>query len=322
MMPIVSIIIPTFNRAHFIGETLESILDQTYVNWECIVVDDRSTDYTIQLMEFYCSKDNRIKFYERPQNRPRGANACRNYGFEKSQGSFVNWFDSDDLMKEQNLSLKMRTFDEDTDMVIGNSLNFDDKGNFSRPYKLNYEAAVTAENFIGGVIGWITNDILIRRSAVKIAWNENLKSGQEYNFFSRLLYYTNRAKYLKKDVAKRRIHGTSIQQELKIKTIKKKNIELFENEIHLLKDIDKKASKNIIRRSLKRIVRFSYYSISKFTIDKNQFLTLKFLIKKKFMMASVYYLIWVLVNVLTGKGYFLISYTQENITKKKKYSKC
>ena len=80
--PLVSIIIPTYNRAHFIGETLESVLAQTYHNWECIVIDDGSTDYTDELMEFYCEKDSRIQYYHRPSHKPKGANACRNYGFE------------------------------------------------------------------------------------------------------------------------------------------------------------------------------------------------------------------------------------------------
>ena len=83
---IVSIIIPVFNRYQIIGETLNSIINQTYSNWECIVVDDGSSDYTEQLMEFYTQKDPRIIFVRRPDNRPKGANACRNYGFEFKQG--------------------------------------------------------------------------------------------------------------------------------------------------------------------------------------------------------------------------------------------
>ena len=78
MNALVSIIIPTFNRAHLLGETLNSVINQTYSNWECIVVDDGSSDYTEQLMEFYIQKDPRIIFVRRPDNRPKGANACRN----------------------------------------------------------------------------------------------------------------------------------------------------------------------------------------------------------------------------------------------------
>jgi len=98
MNTLVSIIIPTFNRAHLLGETLDSVITQTYSNWECIVVDDGSYDYTEELMDFYSRKNPRIIFVRRPDNRPKGANACRNYGFELSKGKYVNWFDSDNFM--------------------------------------------------------------------------------------------------------------------------------------------------------------------------------------------------------------------------------
>ena len=58
--PLVSIIIPTYNRAQLIGETLDSILEQSYVNWECIVIDDGSTDSTDIVMARYCVKDTRF----------------------------------------------------------------------------------------------------------------------------------------------------------------------------------------------------------------------------------------------------------------------
>lgn len=104
---LISVIIPTYNRADLIGETLESIIAQTYLNWECIVVDDGSTDYTAELMFFYCEKDERVKFFERPKTKNKGANACRNFGFQLSNGEFVNWFDSDDIMHPEFLKKKI-----------------------------------------------------------------------------------------------------------------------------------------------------------------------------------------------------------------------
>ena len=61
--PLISIIIPTYNRAHIIGETLDSIIAQTYTNWECIVVDDGSSDNTAEVMAKYIVKDSRFRYY-------------------------------------------------------------------------------------------------------------------------------------------------------------------------------------------------------------------------------------------------------------------
>ena len=75
--PLVSIIIPTYNRAHLISETLRSIKLQTYQNWECIIIDDGSTDNSAEVIAEFCAQDNRSQFFKRPQNQPKGANTCR-----------------------------------------------------------------------------------------------------------------------------------------------------------------------------------------------------------------------------------------------------
>ena len=114
MSDLVSIIIPTFDRAHLIAETLDSILAQTHQNWECIIVDDGSTDNTEELIATYIAADSRFQFFNRPSDRPKGGNACRNYGFEKSKGDFVNWFDSDDIMLPIFLQEKVQLMQNST----------------------------------------------------------------------------------------------------------------------------------------------------------------------------------------------------------------
>lgn len=94
----VSIIIPTYNSERLIIETLQSISAQTHNLWECILVDDGSTDNTIKVVENYIKEDSRFSIYKRPEDLPKGANACRNYGFKISKGEFLQFFDSDDIM--------------------------------------------------------------------------------------------------------------------------------------------------------------------------------------------------------------------------------
>lgn len=102
-MLLVSIIIPTFNRAHLISETLNSVLLQTYTNWECIVVDDGSIDNTREVVNAFVGKDSRIILILRDENRKKGASTCRNIGIENATGNYIQFLDSDDLISPNKL---------------------------------------------------------------------------------------------------------------------------------------------------------------------------------------------------------------------------
>lgn len=97
--PFFSVIIPTYNRADFIGRTIKSVLNQDFKNFELIVVDDGSTDHTAQVVEGF--DDERIRYYYKT-NAERGA--ARNFGALKSKGEYLNFLDSDDLLYENHLS--------------------------------------------------------------------------------------------------------------------------------------------------------------------------------------------------------------------------
>lgn len=93
-----SIVIPTYNRADFIDKTIQSLLKQTYLNFEIIVIDDGSTDNTEEVVK--AIKDNRIRYYKK-ENAERGA--ARNFGAYKAKGNYINFFDSDDLAYSNHL---------------------------------------------------------------------------------------------------------------------------------------------------------------------------------------------------------------------------
>ena len=93
--PLVSVIMPTYNSAEFIGAAIQSVQNQTYLNWELFVIDDASNDATIALVEDFVSLDSRIKLYQNPKNV--GAGASRNTGIKAAKGSFIAFLDADDL---------------------------------------------------------------------------------------------------------------------------------------------------------------------------------------------------------------------------------
>ncbi len=98
---LISIIIPTYNRAKIIGKTLDSIKAQTFENWECIIVDDGSTDETSTLVQEYLN-DERFVFLS--NQRTKGAPGARNTGLLAAQGEFIYFFDSDNIMLPEALN--------------------------------------------------------------------------------------------------------------------------------------------------------------------------------------------------------------------------
>lgn len=116
----ISIVIPTYNRAKLIHRALDSVLAQTYDNWECIVVDDHSTDETKDVVEKYIQKDERFKYIV--NNRTKGAQGARNTGIMKSMGDLICLFDSDDIMYPNYLEKMFAVIDDKTDVVVCKAL--------------------------------------------------------------------------------------------------------------------------------------------------------------------------------------------------------
>lgn len=182
--PLVSIIIPTYNRAHLIGETLDSVLAQTYKNWECIVVDDGSTDYTDELLAFYTVKDSRIKYYHRPKNRVKGANACRNYGFEMSKGEFVNWFDSDDLMLNDFIGRGIELFkiNADINVIVSDYEIFNDNDGEIYHFQRNKIEQLDLDYYTGKINFGCPNLIWNQASVSNFKFDVGLVRAQELDF--------------------------------------------------------------------------------------------------------------------------------------------
>jgi len=98
----VSIITPAYNSEKTIGEAIQSVLNQTYQNWEMIIINDCSRDQTLQIVITYSLKDNRITVIDLERNN--GVANARNIGIKKAKGRYIAFLDSDDLWSPQKLS--------------------------------------------------------------------------------------------------------------------------------------------------------------------------------------------------------------------------
>lgn len=134
MKSLVSIIIPCYNQGHFLHETLESVLNQTYSNWECIIVNDGSTDITDEVAKEWLIKDTRFKYIYKENG---GLSSARNAGLKVAKGDFIQFLDADDYLDSRKLEFSLNAIqvEIENNIVISNFRMFDnDPAQSSTPY--------------------------------------------------------------------------------------------------------------------------------------------------------------------------------------------
>lgn len=109
MNPIVSIIIPCFNSEAFLRETLDSVLNQSFEGWECLIINNGSTDRTVEIGEEYSSNDSRFKVISKEHG---GISSGRNLGINSANGLFIQLLDSDDLITNDKILKEVEFFNE------------------------------------------------------------------------------------------------------------------------------------------------------------------------------------------------------------------
>ena len=133
-MPKVSIVIPTFNSSNYLKATLDSVLSQTYTNWECILVDDGSEDLTETISINYQEKDNRFQLHKRPEDLPKGSSSARNYGVSHAKGDYLIFLDADDLLATTCLENRVAQFqqNQNCDFLVFQMERFLNEPDFSK----------------------------------------------------------------------------------------------------------------------------------------------------------------------------------------------
>jgi glycosyltransferase involved in cell wall biosynthesis len=186
----ISIVIPVFNREKIISETLDSILYQSYRNWECLLIDDGSTDNVGEICNEYVKKDPRFKYFQR--NRvPKGAPTCRNIGLEYASGDYIIFLDSDDILHENCLKQRIEKFREfpNNDFLVFKSYLFEENITDAKFYwnLINDENLIY--RFLKLDVLWQTSGPIYRKSYLNTigGFSEDLLFWQDYELHLRCL---------------------------------------------------------------------------------------------------------------------------------------
>lgn len=199
-MPLISIIIPAFNSENFIKDTLESVLLQSISNWELIIVDDGSTDNTLNLIENYANKDSRIRVLSQKN---RGVSNARNWGLTRAKGEFIAFLDSDDFYHKDFLQeMSFSLINHKSDVVFCKYAKKDGKGVYKvTPQKMRGNPESSFIHFISiNRRAYIPMAFMYRHSFLKkhrLTFTENCTLNEDTEFLLKATY-TGKVSYVPK----------------------------------------------------------------------------------------------------------------------------
>ncbi|QNK61229.1 glycosyltransferase [Pedobacter sp. PAMC26386] len=188
----ISIVMPTYNAEKYLFWTLTSIIAQSNQCWECILVDDGSTDDTLKISRYFSKIDSRIRLSSVRPN-CKGANACRNAGLSDSLSDYVMFMDADDSIAPHCIAERILILSKNPnkDLIVFNTLMVDEKGKHLRPFSVidsSLKGLVCA--FIQHEIPWQTmSPVWKKKFLEKIgAWDESYKRLQDVELNIRALF--------------------------------------------------------------------------------------------------------------------------------------
>ncbi len=196
-MPLVSVIIPAYNYAHYLPFTIDSVVEQTLSDWECLIIDDGSTDNTKDVAEKYTVADRRIKYFYKANG---GLSSARNYGLQIAQGKYVIFLDADDMLEKNNLKHLSDFLENQTgnNAVFGKFIKFFDDSTADYPWYQDY-------NYVKGLQTDFHSRLVEKNSLPPCAplsplsvikehnltFDESLTSYEDWDFWLRLSTYCN-----------------------------------------------------------------------------------------------------------------------------------
>ena len=206
---LISIIVPIYNVENYLRQCLDSIMNQTYQNFECLLINDGSPDNSADICREYVSKDSRFRYFEKENG---GVSSARNLGIECSGGAYITFIDSDDWVDSDYLEVLYNALiDENADISVSTYKKFHmaDKCWYVHSFQREYEKRVfTNQELIDEFIALDTFDYsyrfvcgkLVRKCLLdKIAFNEKTSLGEDMEFWLKLYLISNKIVYVNRD---------------------------------------------------------------------------------------------------------------------------
>lgn len=222
--PIVSIITPTYNAQKFILETIQSVREQTYHNWEMIICDDCSKDDTVKIIKKEAEKDKRIKLIQLEQNS--GAAVARNTALKEAKGKYISFLDSDDLWYPDKLQKQISFMIEKNAEFSFSAYHLIDESGKKTGKTINVPIEIDYKSLLKNtIIGCLT--VMLDREKIGLVQMPNIRTRQDTALWLSILKKGYIAHGIQEPLAKyRKVEGSISSNKLKMA---KQNWRLYRN---------------------------------------------------------------------------------------------
>jgi teichuronic acid biosynthesis glycosyltransferase TuaG len=290
----IAVIMPAYNAARFIGESIQSVINQTYENWELIIVDDGSTDDTKTIVSIFLH-DNRIKYIFQKNA---GQASARNNGINKSKANYIAFLDSDDTWEKDKLSKQIEYFENDNiDLVYGPSYIMNSNGE-RHILKMTPEVGIYSGQFLVNKL--ILGSFFIPMLTVMVKKNiliqiglfnesKSIKNAEDFDLWLRIASKGFSIMCMSETLSNYRIHENQSTSKDTSATF-----QVIES-LLLFKGKNSKLANNITISILNKLI--VYYKKFNITSD-SKFIILNFLNRANYIFSPLNYLFTIVIKSL------------------------
>ncbi|MAN60031.1 MAG: hypothetical protein CMC08_09380 [Flavobacteriaceae bacterium] len=306
--PIISVIVPTKNRSILLIKMLNSLLDQNYQDWECIIIDDGSNPEDKIVIEKFLKAKKNIFYYERPSAQVSGPSSCRNFGLQKVKGKYVQFFDDDDIMYPEMLTEKFRGIERAKADVVVAPMDFYDVS----AQKILKQNVIVSKNiivdYVIGNVSWYVSGPMWRKEFLKVKFDDKITVLDDWDFNLRNLYLNPRMVFCEKPLQQyNRYQSQTLSehrdanQQLSVFRTYKKHFLLLKKSRILNPKMRECLVERLVLLMRDSLVLKSNLAKHIFSFLISQFETIN---KRKIFLIAIGYLTY----RLTGRGYSLLKY--------------
>jgi glycosyltransferase involved in cell wall biosynthesis len=218
---LVSVIIPVYNGASLIRDTIDSVCRQTYGDWECIIVDDGSTDDTAAVVKAEIAGDDRFRYVYQPNG---GLSAARNTGLDRARGNYIQFLDADDVILPEKLEQQLRFMQAEGAAVSYTDYRTGASGDIYQPANFYKPARFTSGNMLTELIirwesmliipphAWLFDGSFFREKGLR--FDETLPNHEDFDCWMNILRLTPKIVYLDKKLAIYRVSEGSMSRNM------------------------------------------------------------------------------------------------------------